>query len=45
MGNNFFLADNSRFGQVLKAEMVAHGVTGADLVFNAQMQKQRFFAV
>lgn len=45
MGNDFFKADNSRFGQVLKAVMAAYHIKGTDLVFNAQMQKQRFFAI
>lgn len=45
MQNAKFLADNSRFGQVLAEVMSSRGITGSDLVFVAGMKKERIFKI
>ena len=45
MANANFLADNSRFGQVLSEVMSSRGITGSDLVYAASMQKSRIYRI
>lgn len=45
MTNAIFLADNSRFGQVLTEVMSSRGITGSALVFAAGMQKSRIYLI
>lgn len=45
MKNAKFMADNSRFGQILTDVMSSRGITGSDLVFAAGMQKGRIYHI
>lgn len=40
-----FVADNSKFGMVLRQEMKSHKITGSDLAFCAHMHKQYVFDI